>query len=713
MQHGYRRLFPGILLVLVTSFAFAAPLSFVPQRLTQPDGSVLNCFASGDEYYNWLHDAGGYTIVRDGTTGYYVYAMLVKGNLVPTSAIAGKADPVTLGIQPWLSVAPAVMEGNRTHLLASTPGPIINAPTLGSFTNLAVFIRFSDEVEWTSQYATYNLMFNDDVAGKSSLYNYYREVSYGAVSIMTKLYPDPSAAPLPGTTVISFRDSHPRAYYRPYNAATADSIGYQGGDNGSERTSREHALLKAAIDSIGKLIPSNLNFDADNDGYVDNVVFVVSGSPTGWSSLLWPHAWSLYSVTATVNSKRVYRYNLQLQSTINVGVLCHEMYHTLGAPDLYHYSKPLTPVGGWDIMATSTSTPMHMGAYMKFKYGHWIPSLPTISTPGRYTLSPVTSAINSIYKIPSPYSTTEYFVLEYRKKVGVFEPSLPGEGLVVYRINSSVGGNASGPPDEVYVYRPGGTVNEDGNLGSAAFSSEASRVVINDQSDPGTFLSGGGPGGLAISAVGTRGDTIGFTLGPPVPAVIDSFAAVYGRPDSIAVSWVAKAQYRNKTFELERSDSASAGFAAFAGNSLAGGGTVTTSTGYRFVDRTNPGRKYYRIKEIDSSGSVTYSSRIAQANIPTAIVPDSPILWNFTLAQNFPNPFNPTTVVGYQLSALSNVRLAVFDVLGREVVVLVNERKPAGRYEALFDGTRLSSGIYYYRLTAGNQVQTKRMVLTK
>jgi M6 family metalloprotease-like protein len=711
MNRGYRWLFPGIL--LVTSLTFAAPLNFVPQRLTQPDGSVLNCFASGDEYYNWLHDANGYTIVRDGTTGYYVYAVLVKGNLIPTSAVAGKADPVGLGIHPWLSVAPAVMEGKRNQLLASTPGPVINAPTLGSFTNLAVFIRFADEAEWTSQFATYNLMFNDDVAGKSSLYNYYREVSYGAVSIITKLYPDPGTAPIPGTTVISFQDVHPRAYYRPYNAATADSIGYQGGDNGSERTSREHALLKAAIDSIGKLIPSNLNFDADNDGYVDNVVFIVSGSPTGWSSLLWPHAWSLYSVTATVNGKRVYRYNLQLQSSINVGVLCHEMYHTLGAPDLYHYSKPLTPVGGWDIMATSTSTPMHMGAYMKFKYGHWIPTLPTISSPGRYTLSPVTSSTNNIYKISSPYSTTEYFVLEYRKKAGVFEPSLPGEGLVVYRINSAVGGNASGPPDELYIYRPGGTLSADGSLGSAAFSSEASRVVINDQTDPGPFLSGGGPGGLSISAVGTRGDTIGFTLGPPVPAVIDSFTAVYIRADSIAVSWVAKAQYRNRTFELERSDSALSGFAAFAGNGIPGGGTTATSRGYSFADRTNPGKKFYRIKEIDSSGAATYSNKIAQASFPTAIAAESVIPQSFMLEQNYPNPFNPETVVSFQLSAVSDVRLMVYDILGQEVATLVNERKTAGRHEVKFDGSSLSSGIYFYRLAAGNQIQTRKMILTK
>jgi len=90
-------------------------------------------------------------------------------------------------------------------------------------------------------------------------------------------------------------------------------------------------------------------------------------------------------------------------------------------------------------------------------------------------------------------------------------------------------------------------------------------------------------------------------------------------------------------------------------------------------------------------------------NLPTECV----------LEQNYPNPFNPTTVVGYQLPAVSEVRLAVYDLLGREVALLVNGRKPAGRHEVQFDGAGLSSGVYICRMTAGQQVQTVKMVLTK
>jgi M6 family metalloprotease-like protein len=455
----------ALLTIVVSSGVAAAPLRFVPQRVMQPDGAILECFASGDEYYNWLHDELGYTIVQNPSTGYYVYALPGKGGLSPSSLIPGRGNPALLGVEPWLMIPAEEIIARREASLAAVPGPVVNAPTLGSFTNIVIFIRFSDETEFADTYSKYTQMFNDSAAGKSSQFTYFREVSYGAVSIPTNLYPVPDS----GTTAWSYQDSHPRGYYQPYDSTT-NPLGYQGGDNGSERTQREHALLKAAVDSVGRFVPASVNLDTDNDSRVDNVVFIVRGSPTGWSSLLWPHKWSLYTVTANINGKRVYSYNLQLQSSINVGVLCHEMYHSLGAPDLYHYtSSAVTPVGSWDIMATSPSTPMHMGAYMKYKYGGWISSPRLISSPGTYWLNPVTSSAGNLCKVASPYSATEFFVLEYRKKVGIFERSLPGEGLLVYRINSARNGNANGPPDEIYIYRPNGTATVNGTLSSAAF----------------------------------------------------------------------------------------------------------------------------------------------------------------------------------------------------------------------------------------------------
>ena len=85
----------------------------------------------------------------------------------------------------------------------------------------------------------------------------------------------------------------------------------------------------------------------------------------------------------------------------------------------------------------------------------------------------------------------------------------------------------------------------------------------------------------------------------------------------------------------------------------------------------------------------------------------------FTLGQNFPNPFNPSTKISWQSPVDSWQTLKIYDVLGNEVATLVNEYKPAGVYEVQFDASQLSSGIYFYKLQAGNFVEIKKMVLLK
>jgi plastocyanin len=85
----------------------------------------------------------------------------------------------------------------------------------------------------------------------------------------------------------------------------------------------------------------------------------------------------------------------------------------------------------------------------------------------------------------------------------------------------------------------------------------------------------------------------------------------------------------------------------------------------------------------------------------------------FKLEQNYPNPFNPSTKIKYTLPANEFVAIKVYDILGREVTILVNEQKTAGNYETTFDAKELASGIYLYKIVAGEFVQTKKMILMK
>jgi hypothetical protein len=83
------------------------------------------------------------------------------------------------------------------------------------------------------------------------------------------------------------------------------------------------------------------------------------------------------------------------------------------------------------------------------------------------------------------------------------------------------------------------------------------------------------------------------------------------------------------------------------------------------------------------------------------------------LSQNYPNPFNPSTTIRYELPHASIVELKVYSSIGQEIATLVNEKKPAGVYTIEFDGKNLSSGVYFYRLTAGQFVQTRKMIVLK
>ena len=119
----------------------------------------------------------------------------------------------------------------------------------------------------------------------------------------------------------------------------------------------------------------------------------------------------------------------------------------------------------------------------------------------------------------------------------------------------------------------------------------------------------------------------------------------------------------------------------------------------------------------DGSGSVTGNmGRVGLATtpfVPVSVEEETILLTRFLLEQNFPNPFNPITVISYQLPAGSQVMLKVYDILGREITTIVDEYKPAGKYEVEFSASTLPSGVYFYQLKAGEFVSAKKMILLK
>lgn len=495
--------------------AFAAYIKDYPVTLTQPDGSVLNCFASGDEFYNWYHDENDFTIIADAE-GFYCYAIVSDDEVVASEYKVGSVDPASVGIAPNVHISAEKRMQIRNDFLKNTKekpdregfNPVKSNSNFGTMNNLVVYITFSDQSPFDKDTSFYWNMFNQDISGgEQTLKNYFEIVSYNQFSINSHFYPVSDDG-----FIVSYQDENPREYYMPYSES--NPRGYR--DEG-ERMMREHKLLHDAIVYIEDMVPDDLDLDYDNDGYVDNVVFIVRGDVTAWATLLWPHCWSLYTNYAYINGLQVWDFNLQVEVHLDASkasVLCHEMFHSLGSPDLYRYNdNTIDPVGNWDVMSGNTSPAQSMASYMKYKYGGWIDEIPEITEGGVYHLNTPYAKDNNMYKIASPNSKNEFFLLEYRNKKHQFESKIPGEGLLIYRINPSLNGNADGPPDEVYIFRPGGyNTTTNGNLSQAAFSADVNRTMFNDSTNPPCFLKDNSPGGIYIKNIGSSEETISFEV---------------------------------------------------------------------------------------------------------------------------------------------------------------------------------------------------------
>ncbi|MBN2828723.1 MAG: M6 family metalloprotease domain-containing protein, partial [Candidatus Cloacimonetes bacterium] len=499
-------LFTSLFLILFVSL-FSAYLENLTTSITQPDGTKLECFMSGDEYLHHVYDANGYTLLQDPKTGWVVYADKVGENLVPTDYIFGQSNPEETGLTPYLKWGKSVYDEKRNSFMSDgnrEAEQSRSTSTTGNVNFITIFIRFSDQSEYTTSSATWNNMLNANTG--LSLKNYYRETSNNQLNLTSTILPNPS-----GGVTVSFQDSHPRNYYLPYSSTNL--IGYQGEYVGYQRL---QTMLRDAIIGVQSQVPTGTDYDSDNDSFVDNLVFIVQGGPNTWGTPLWPHNSSLVLVPLTlIGGSIAGNYNLQLSDICDVPVLCHEMGHCLGMPDLYRYTEstpPFSPVSSWDLMSSQTNPPQHTSPFMKWKYLNWFNTLPQITTQGTYTLQPVSTSPFACYKIAAPNNPNEYFILEYRKQEGNWDTGLPNQGLIIRRIVDGIDGNAGGPPDEVYVYRPNGTGTVNGDIADAPFSSTYGRAAFNNLTNPTPFLSDGSDSGLVITNITAIGNTISFTV---------------------------------------------------------------------------------------------------------------------------------------------------------------------------------------------------------
>lgn len=441
----------SVVSVLLTFNVSAAPIDGLEETLTQPDGTEITVYIYGDEIYNYMTDAEGNVIVKNPETDYYVYATLNDGNIVYTNhaygigntgssgnATGGGAFSVLSAADIPESEYATAYKNSRFYKDADTPevqsldysekdfnGMDIN--------NIVVFIKFKDTNYSKTAVSFYDNLFN---TSSTSVKKYYEETSYGKLSISSSFYPKTTSS-----TILTYTDSNNASYY--------DSSNYN--QDWTKQREREQTMFKNALEYVKEQIPTDLDLDKNNDGYVDMITFVVPGLlKPGSNQVCWPHQWSFISdYMTTINGLQTNLYNVQVEGALRgltasdgtysfqkeSAIIAHETHHILGFPDMYYYnfSWPTNDdsLQEWDIMCASNGA--HTTAYMKNTYGGWL-DIPEIKENGTYTLNSLQDGGTCAYKLRSPNSANEYFIVEYRKKSGNFETNIPGTGLIVYRV---------------------------------------------------------------------------------------------------------------------------------------------------------------------------------------------------------------------------------------------------------------------------------------
>jgi hypothetical protein len=192
-----------------------------------------------------------------------------------------------------------------------------------------------------------------------------------------------------------------------------------------------------------------------------------------------------------------------------------------------------------------------------------------------------------------------------------------------------------------------------------------------------------------------------------MPVELSAFSAS-ASGTTIILRWKTATEINNYGFSVERCTSLG-GQASGAWQSigfLEGSGTCWSPKEYTLIDRPPLASQtyFYRLKQIDRDGAFTYSNTIEASAMQPAV---------FELKQNFPNPFNPQTIIRYALPVAAEVLLEVYDLKGDRVAVLVDGRQDAGFHSAAFNASDLASGVYFYRLRAGVFQETRKLVVVR
>ena len=435
--------FALLLICLMAMFrASAVPAYPYPVTVTQPDGSTLVIQGHGDEFYHFTTTADGYTIVKNAA-GYYVYAQLQNNRLTPTDRIARNQAERTANDMSFLEATGKMLiekannDGARKsrHKVATKESDSYYK----NFRGLVILVNFSDrKFSRSDAHSVYDHMFNDvnykGYKNENGTSNRYGSMFIGGV-----------------------RDYFSQNSMGKF-APQFDVVGPVEVDMKSTEmngTKNAWVVFAQAIANLSSTVDFS-KYDADGDGYVDMMYFIVAGYGANYSgnndAYLWPHKWSLeYVDVPAYNGKRMGKYACSVElygwesnnQTIldGIGTVCHEFSHVLGLPDEYDTDYEAGgqshDPGQWSVMAGGSYSqlgrlPVGYSAFQRYASGFLTPKV--ITNTGKFELNPMQEN-NEAYMLKTPVDK-EFFLLENRQQSG-WDAMLPGHGMLVFRVDST------------------------------------------------------------------------------------------------------------------------------------------------------------------------------------------------------------------------------------------------------------------------------------
>jgi M6 family metalloprotease-like protein len=393
--------------------ATAAPVFGEQVALTQPDGTVVQARAWGDEYHQRLEDLAGYTLVRDPRDGGICYARLADDELVSTGVRAGEAPPV--GIVPGLRLPEDVVASRvaSARKAAGWPaaGEKIDYPlpaSTGEVRGIALMVDFSDapgEISPEQLDRFLNELGYDDDGNNGSVRDYYRDVSAGRLDL---------------THTVSgyyYRAAHPKEWYDDPNA----SQGW-----------RARQLVTEAIQDLDRRGFDFSEYDANGDGYIDLISCFYAGGPTwSWGRGLWPQAGE-FGFQADGVTGRIWQVT-PMRDTLRLGIPVHEIGHALMQwDDLYDPSGDSWGVGLFCVMSnpTSNANPVAPCGPLKLAAG-WTEN---VLLDGVMLDQTIVAGENRLFYRPHPRIDAEFYVLENRAARGR-DAAITDEGLAIYHVD--------------------------------------------------------------------------------------------------------------------------------------------------------------------------------------------------------------------------------------------------------------------------------------